>query len=61
MFPTILESIGADIPDGALGLGRSLYSKLPTLLEKYGQSFLNEVLGKRSVEYDYFLFYEKER
>lgn len=61
MFPTILESMGAYIPDGALGLGRSLYSKNPTLLEKYGEDSLNKALGKRSVEYDYFHFYKKER
>lgn len=59
MFPTILESMGAVIPDGALGLGRSLYSNEPTLLEKYGADSLNKALGKRSVEYDYFLYYDR--
>ena len=61
MFPTILESIGAGIPEGALGLGRSLYSNSPTLLEKYGLDSLNRALGKRSIEYDYFLFFEKNK
>jgi len=61
MFPTILEAIGADIPEGKLGLGRSLYLNSPTLLEKYGLDSLNTVLGKRSVEYDYFLFSEKKK
>lgn len=61
MFPTILEAIGADVPEGKLGLGRSLYLNSPTLLEKYGLDSLNSVLGKRSVEYDYFLFSEKKR
>ena len=60
MFPTILESMGAEIPNGALGLGRSLYSKEPTLLEKYGADSLNKALGKRSVEYDYFLYYRRK-
>lgn len=60
MFPTILESMGAEIPNGALGLGRSLYSNKPTLLEKYGIDSLNRALGKRSVEYDYFLFYRRK-
>lgn len=59
MFPTILESMGAEIPNGALGLGRSLYSKEPTLLEKYGADFLSKAISKRSIEYDYFLFYRK--
>lgn len=61
MFPTILEAIGADLPNRALGLGRSLYSSEPTLLEKYGLDSLNKALGKRSVEYDYFHFCKKER
>lgn len=58
-FPTILESIGAEIPQGALGLGRSLYSNQPTLLEKYGKDSIDNVLKKRSVEYDFFLYYKK--
>lgn len=61
MFPTILESMGAEIPNGALGLGRSLYSEESTLLEKYGIDSLNNALGKRSVEYDYFLYFNKNR
>lgn len=56
MYPTILESIGAEIPDGALGLGRSLYLANPTLLEKYGQDSLDNALKKRSLEYNYFLY-----
>ncbi|WP_297698061.1 LTA synthase family protein [uncultured Fibrobacter sp.] len=60
MFPTILEAIGADIPEHSLGLGRSLYSREPTLLEKYGLDSLNKALGKRSVEYDYFLYFDKK-
>ena len=61
MFPTILEAIGADIPGGALGLGRTLYSDEPTLLEKYGIDSLNRALGKRSLEYDSFHFLRKKR
>ena len=61
MFPTILEAIGAVLPDRALGLGRSLYSSEPTLLEKYGLDSLNKALGKRSVEYDSFHFLQKTR
>lgn len=61
MFPTILESMGAEIPNGTLGLGRSLYSKGLTLLEKYGIDSLNRALGKRSVEYDYFLYFNKDK
>ena len=61
MFPTIMEAMGAEILEGKLGLGRSLYLNSPTLLEKYGLDSLNSVLGKRSVEYDYFLFLNKKK
>lgn len=61
MFPTILEAIGAEVPNGELGLGRSLYSDAPTLLEKYGTDSLNNALGKRSIEYDSFHFLRKKR
>lgn len=37
LAPTILNSIGVDIP--ALGLGRSLMKDEPTLLEEYGNNF----------------------
>jgi phosphoglycerol transferase len=59
-FPTILESIGAEISGRALGLGRSLYSSTPTLLEKYGLDSLNAALKKKSIEYDYFLYFDKK-
>lgn len=58
-FPTILESIGAEIPGRALGLGRSLYANKPTLLEKYGLDSLNNALKKKSIEYDYFFYFDK--
>lgn len=61
MFPTILEAMGAVFPNRALGLGRSLYSSKPTLLEKYGVDSLNKLLDQRSVEYDAFHFLGKRR
>lgn len=61
MFPTLLEAMGADLPNRALGLGRSLYSLEPTLLEKYGVDSLNKLLDQRSVEYDAFHFLGKRR
>lgn len=59
-FPTILESMGAEILGKKLGLGRSLYSTEPTLLEKYGIDSLNNALKERSIEYDYFLYFDKK-
>ena len=54
MFPTILEAMGAKIDGRALGLGRSLFSGEPTLLEKYGKDSLNVLLGTKSSLYDSF-------
>lgn len=59
-FPTILESIGAEISGRKLGLGRSLYSTEPTLLEIYGMDSLNRALKQKSIEYDYFLYFKKK-
>lgn len=59
-FPTILESIGAEIQGHKLGLGKSLYASEPTLLEKYGLDSLNNALKMKSIEYDYFLYFEKK-
>lgn len=56
MFPTILEAMNVMVPNHALGLGRSLYSQEPTLLEKYGVDSLNTLLKGRSYEYDFFLY-----
>ena len=55
MFPTILESMGFELENHAIALGRSLYADLPTLLEKYGQKTLDSLLRERSIQYDYFL------
>lgn len=59
LFPTILESMSAKISGRKLGLGRSLYSSEPTLLEKYGLDSLNKALKQKSIEYDYFLYFKK--
>lgn len=56
MYPTLLESMGAEIEGHSLGLGRSLYSKEPTLIEKYGIDSLNKELQKKSIEYNSFLY-----
>ena len=61
MFPTILEAMGAKIPGRALGLGRSLYSLAPTLLEQYGLDSLNKALEKQSPNYGYFIYKDKKR
>lgn len=60
MLPTILEAIGAKIPGRALGLGRSLYSLAPTLLEQYGLDSLNKALESGNHNYDYY-YYDKQK
>ena len=56
MFPTLLEAMGFEIDNRGLGLGRSLYSDKPTMLEVYGLKKLNALLRERSFQYDKFLF-----
>ena len=60
MFPTLLESMGFTIEGHAMGLGRSLFSEEPTLIEKYGRNTLDSLLRVRSIQYDYFLMGEKQ-
>ena len=55
MFPTILESMGFELENHAIALGKSLYADSPTLLEKYGRNVLDSLLRERSIQYDYFL------
>jgi phosphoglycerol transferase len=55
MFPTLLEAMGFSLESRAMGLGKSLYSNEPTLLERYGQKALDSLLRERSIQYDYFL------
>lgn len=54
MFPTILEAMGVKIDGHALGLGRSLFSDEPTLIEIYGRDSLNSLIGMKSTVYDSF-------
>jgi phosphoglycerol transferase len=54
MAPTILEAIGVTLPERKLGLGVSLFSDEPTLIETYGQSNLNDQLNTNSKLYNSF-------
>ena len=49
LFPTILNSLGAHVKGDRLGLGVSLYSDQPTILERYGESFVNSNFAQRSI------------
>ncbi len=49
--PTILEAMGFDWPSQSLGIGRSLYGKQPTILEKYGLKVWDKEAQKSSPKY----------
>lgn len=55
LAPSILEALGWQLPDHGFGLGRSLFSKEPTMLELYGLDSLNTLLRQRSIQYDKFM------
>lgn len=52
MFPTLLASIGVEVPGNRLGLGTNLYSEESTLFEKYGISYVNNELNRNSIFYN---------
>ena len=54
MFPTILSSLGVEIPGNRLGLGTDLFSGEQTLFERDGVDKVNEMFEYRST------FYEQE-
>jgi phosphoglycerol transferase len=52
--PTLLESIGANLPAARFALGRSLFRSESTLAEQLGMVELNEELAARSPFYQQF-------
>lgn len=52
IYPTTLEAMGFDIKGHRLGLGTSLYSQEPTLVEKLGFKKLNAQIAYRSKRYE---------
>ncbi len=52
IFPTILESLGATIQGSRLGLGTSLYTETPTLIELLGYDELNRQMSYTSKFYN---------
>ena len=48
MYPTTLAAMGFKIYGNKLGLGTNLFSKLPTVIEKYGLDYINEEVQKSS-------------
>ena len=48
MYPTTLAAMGFNIEGNKLALGTNLFSELPTIIEKYGQDYINEEVQKSS-------------
>ncbi|MFK4823602.1 sulfatase-like hydrolase/transferase [Paenochrobactrum sp. BZR 588] len=46
LFPTILELLGMNLPDGRAGVGRSLFNGNKNMMEELGPDKLNEVIRK---------------
>lgn len=58
--PTLLESIGFNVPDGKFGLGVSLFRSNPTLIEQFGYTRVDSEFGAKSAFYQNFYFYPEE-
>lgn len=56
MYPTILASIGANIPGNKLGFGVNLFSGEKTMIEELGKDKFDEELLKSSEYYDKYIF-----
>lgn len=56
VFPTILDAAGATLPQKSLGFGKSLFTGEKTLIEKYGETYLNAQLSRQSQYYRKYLF-----
>lgn len=52
IFPTLVEALGYEIEGHRLGLGTSLFSTRPTLMEEMGEPKLSEELKKKNRLYD---------
>ena len=50
-LPTVVEAVGGQVPGGRLGLGTSLYTERPTLVESLGLDALNAGLTAYSPYY----------
>ena len=60
IYPTILESMGAQIEGHRLGLGTSLFSNIPTLTEgTFSIEDMNTEIRKSSKIYDWLLYGKK--
>ena len=52
IFPSVISSLGAKIENEKLGLGVNLFSNEQTLLEKYGEEYIDNEFKKKSYFYE---------
>lgn len=55
IYPTVLEALGAEVQGRTLGFGRSLFSSLDTIAEKYTLREMNGELAKKTVQFEELL------
>ncbi len=51
MFPTTLAALGCTIDGNRLGIGTNLFSGVPTIIERYGYTFVDDEVAKESEFY----------
>jgi hypothetical protein len=54
MLPVLIESIGGYFDAEGLALGRSINASRGTLIERYGESYMNKELRRTSKRYNSF-------
>lgn len=61
MYPTTLAAMGFEIKGNKLALGTNLFSKLPTVTEKYGVEYIEQEVQKSSdyLDENIYKFYEQ--
>ena len=60
MGVSLLEAVGVNLPHGAFGLGRSIFSPEPTLVEQLGVEELAKALSGQSEFYNSLFFTKTE-
>lgn len=58
IYPTILASMGVEIPGDRIGLGTNLYSDKPTIYEELGVERVQKELGQNSSFYNFNILEE---
>ena len=60
IYPTIIGSLGGNIPGDRLGLGTNMFSNTKTLYEEYGREFVDKELSYNSLYFKNHILYGKK-